>query len=109
MNVLPQQCHLLEFLRSWKILTRSSFFRAQCYFGLFCSLLLIVSSAAWAVEAETKFDFNVAVKAVDLALTEFAEQADLTLVFPDDLVQKKQANELVGRYTLQEGAAIKSC
>lgn len=106
MNVLPQQCHLLEFLRSWKILTRSSFFRAQCYFGLFCSLLLIVSSAAWAVEAETKFDFNVAVKAVDLALTEFAEQADLTLVFPDDLVQEKQANELVGRYTLQEGAEI---
>lgn len=40
------------------------------------------------------------------ALTEFAEQADLTLVFPDEVVRKKSANALIGKYTLQEGIDI---
>ena len=59
--------------------------------------------AAEEVEVEQKFEFFIPRQAADVALTEFAEQADLTLIFPDDLVRGKSANALIGRYTRQEG------
>ena len=43
---------------------------------------------------------------VNTALVEFAEQADLTLVFPDELVQGKSANEVIGRFTREKGVAV---
>ena len=53
-----------------------------------------------------KIDFDVPRQPVHSALMEFAEQADLTLVFPDDVVRDKSANALTGRYSLQQGADI---
>ena len=75
---------------------------------LLLSLILLgFGSAVLAQEAtEREFDFDIPQQAVHTALTEFAEQADLTLVFPDDLVREKSANALIGRYTLQEGVDI---
>ena len=52
------------------------------------------------------FTFDIPSQSADSALTEFAEQADLTLVFPDDLVRDRTANALVGEYSLEEGVAI---
>ena len=52
------------------------------------------------------FTFDIPSQSADSALTEFAEQADLTLVFPDELVRDRTANALVGEYSLEEGAAI---
>ena len=49
-------------------------------------------------------DFNIPQQRADLALTLFAEQANLTLVFPFDDVREKVANQLVGQYSLQEAA-----
>ena len=57
-------------------------------------------------EIEQEFEFDIPPQAVHTALTEFAEQADLTLVFPDEVVLKKSANTLIGKYTLQEGIDI---
>ena len=48
--------------------------------------------------------FNIPQQRADLALTLFAEQANLTLVFPFDDVKEKVANQLVGQYSLQEAA-----
>lgn len=80
---------------------------AEAGTNLLLALMLLGSgSAVLAQEAERKFDFNIPPQAVDTALTEFAEQADLTLVFPDELVREKSANALVGRYRLQEGVDI---
>ena len=72
-----------------------------------CSLLLWLalfgSAAGWAGEAfERKFDFDVPRQEVGAALTEFAEQADLTLAFPDELVRGRYANALAGTYALQD-------
>ena len=53
-----------------------------------------------------EFDFDIPPQAAHTALTEFAEQADLTLVFPDEVVREKSANALVGRYTLQEAVDL---
>ena len=73
-------------------------------------LLALVSlgfgSVAAAQEAEREFDFNIPAQPVHTALVEFAEQANLTLVFPDDVVRDKTANALYGRHTLQEGVDI---
>ena len=52
------------------------------------------------------FEFDIPQQSVGTALTEFAEQADLTLVFPDEVVRGKSGNALIGRYTLQEGVDI---
>ena len=52
------------------------------------------------------FTFDIPTQSANSALTEFAEQADLTLVFPDELVRDRTANALVGEYSLEEGAAI---
>ena len=75
---------------------------------LLLSLILLgFGSAVLAQQAiEQEFDFDIPQQAVHTALTEFAEQADLTLVFPDEVVRKKSANALIGKYTLQEGVDI---
>jgi iron complex outermembrane receptor protein len=39
-------------------------------------------------------------------ITEFAEQADLTLIFPSDLVREQTENALVGRNVLEESIQI---
>ncbi len=50
--------------------------------------------------------FNVPRQPLDLALTQFAEQANITLLFPSDGMEELMANELVGQYSVSEGAAI---
>ena len=45
-------------------------------------------------------------KAATSFLDMFAEQADLTLMFPPELVEGIAANELIGTYTQREGAKI---
>ena len=50
--------------------------------------------------------FNVPEQRVDLALTQFAEQAGITLLFPSDAVGDVMANRLVGEYSVSEGAEI---
>ncbi len=50
--------------------------------------------------------FNIPQQRADLALMAFAEQADLTLLVPHELVREKPANALVGEYTLQEGIEV---
>ena len=50
--------------------------------------------------------FDIPQQRVDLALTEFAEQADLTLVFPSEAAREKLSNPLIGAYTVEEGVRI---
>ena len=77
--------------------------RASLLLGV---VLLGFGSAVLAREAEREINFDIPQQPVHAALVEFAEQADLTLVFPDDVVGDKFANDLIGRYGLQEGAEI---
>ncbi len=50
--------------------------------------------------------FNIPQKRADLSLTEFAKQANITLIFPFDEAMKVTSNELVGRYSIQEAVAL---
>jgi iron complex outermembrane receptor protein len=72
------------------------------------ALLMTVSTAGMADDPEQyeRVPFDIPQLRADLALIRFAEQADLTLIFPFDEVWTKTANRLVGNYSLQEGAQI---
>ena len=53
-----------------------------------------------------KNDFNIPKQRADLALTTFAQQADLTLIFPYDKVREVTANGLHGNYSIEEAIEI---
>jgi iron complex outermembrane receptor protein len=50
--------------------------------------------------------FDIPKQRADLALTQFAKQADITLLFPSDNVRLLEANELMGKYSVSEGARV---
>ena len=70
--------------------------------------LSMLCSPVWADDSSggPLVAFDIPRQRADLALTEFAEQADLTLVFPSDVAREKLANPLIGEYTLEEGVRI---
>ena len=70
---------------------------------------MVLSLSSFAIADDAKTDtifFDIPQQRADLALTEFAEQADLTLVFPPELVREAPTNALVGKYTLEEGIQL---
>lgn len=71
-------------------------------------LLLTLSSRAWSdgTRLDAVVPFNIPQQRADLALTTFAEQANLTLIFPYDKVTEITANRLVGEYSIAEGVAL---
>ena len=58
------------------------------------------------VTTEKLIQFNVPEQRIDLALTQFAEQANITLLFPTDEMGELMANELLGEYSVSEGVDI---
>ena len=50
--------------------------------------------------------FDIPSQRADRALTEFAKQAGVTLVFPFDLVSRTRANALVGRFAAADGLTV---
>lgn len=64
------------------------------------AILIGLSSVGHTQElaAKQEFDFDIPRQRADISLTQFAEQADQTLIFPYDDVRTETANRLVGRY-----------
>ena len=88
---------------SCKCRTESSFGRAEdnysvggLRFFLLLTLLPFVSTPLLASEKlnERVIDFHIPQQALSSALIELAEQADLTLIFPDQLVEGKRSNAI---------------
>jgi iron complex outermembrane receptor protein len=90
---------------SWKFLTDSSLWRVREN-SLVCGLrfillpiqVLVFSTTLSASDSvnESIVDFNIPPQALSSALIEFAEQANLTLIFPDQLVQGKLSKAVSG-------------
>ena len=66
-------------------------------------LLLLLSFANESIAAQPTYDFSISARSADEALTEFAKQADTTLLFDYDLVQQFSTNSLHGNFSLQDG------
>ena len=86
-----------------------AFFYALAVLLLQC-LAFLYSDEVYAEEAkvqdaavDTTIHFNIPQQRADLALTLFAEQADLTVVFPYDGISDRTANALIGEYSLEAG------
>jgi len=80
-------------------------------FGLLCGSLSSAAIAADTEELKTVqkteiFSFDVAKQRADLSLIAFAEQANITLLFPFDEMKKYQANQLLGRFSISDGLGV---
>ena len=77
---------------------------------LLCLSVALSTAAARQIDESTTtgpaIEFSVPAQRADKALTAFARQAGITLVFRFESAWRKQANAVVGRYTLAEGLEI---
>lgn len=67
--------------------------------------LLPVAPATAQPASDERIEFNIPRQRADKALTLFAEQANLTFIFPFDIARKVRANRTVGRHTVSEAIA----
>lgn len=65
--------------------------------------VMALTGTAQAADETVKINFSIAETSADLALIDFAKQADLTIVFPFDKVRERQAKPLVGEYDIPTG------
>lgn len=73
---------------------------------LAAGLLASPAMTAWAGDKlDEVIYFDIPRQRADLALTAFAEQANLTLIFPYEKVSESTANRLVGEYSIEEAIA----
>lgn len=70
------------------------------------AVVLLVACAPWWAFAQNRVQFQIPVQGADTALTTFAQQADIAVLFPYDAVSRITANELVGAYRVSEGLEI---
>ncbi len=72
------------------------------------ALLMTLSTMVMAADAgqDGRISFDIPQQRADLALTQFADQADLTLIFPFDEVRQRTGNRLVGDYRKEEAIEI---
>ena len=70
--------------------------------------VLQVTLSGWVLGAEKldEFVFDIPKQRADLSLIEFAEQANMTLLFPLEQVEGKQTNQLSGQYSIKTGLSI---
>ncbi len=71
-----------------------------------CCALLAATGLTQTGDDETPFFFDIPRQRADLALTAFAEQADITLIFPFDEAKEKTANRLLGTYSRSRAISL---
>lgn len=88
--------------RVWRKSVHAESKALSVYF--FC-ISLFFSSPNWAKTTESldKIMFNIPRQRADLSLINFAEQADITLLFPLDQISDKTTNRVLGTYSVMEG------
>ena len=69
----------------------------------FCVAVCLFSQMLLAQSKQSFQDFNIDSSYADVSLIEFAKQADLTIIFPYEKVQSRQANSLKGSFTIEQG------
>ncbi len=77
--------------------------RPWTWLACYLSMGMLIAPAALA-DGEVRFD--VPKQRADLALTQFARQADLTVLFPFDAVSARTANAVTGSYSVEEGLEV---
>ena len=74
--------------------------------GLAAVLTLTCVPYVQCTELANAILFNIPQQRADLSLTQFAEQADLTLIFSFDKVSATTANKLTGNYSIEQAIEL---
>ena len=67
---------------------------------LYVLVFSLVTTEVKASSVDEKAMFNIPRQRADLSLINFAEQADITLLFPLDKIQQLQTNTITGEYSI---------
>ena len=76
-----------------------------CIYRTFFAFVLTICWVS-AESSERLIDFEIPQQRADTALNEFAQQAEIQLLFPYDIAKKYVANRVSGRYTPENALAI---
>ena len=69
-------------------------------------LVILLTAAPLVVFADDTFDFDIPQQPANTALTSFAQQAGISVLFQFDAVSGLTANRLVGKHTVADGVKI---
>jgi iron complex outermembrane receptor protein len=69
-------------------------------------LVILLTAAPLVVFAADRFDFDIPQQPANTALTSFAQQAGVSVLFQFDAVSGLTANRLVGTHTVEDGVRI---
>ena len=95
---------LLSLLNVWR---KNIHFKYQKLRQYCVCLFLLYSFSSAVLAADNKsITFNIPRQRADLSLISFAEQANITLLFPFEQLEDKLANPILGKYTLMEALDI---
>ncbi|WOH36241.1 TonB-dependent receptor [Thalassotalea fonticola] len=74
--------------------------------NLLAILLMVISTTTFANSKNTIVNFNLPKQNADSAIIAFAEQADITLLFPLDKLEGVTTNEVVGWYKVSRALTV---
>jgi len=85
----------------WRLYLLVEYRKVQVH--IFC-IIMLFSLPSWvqAKDELEKITFNIPRQRADLSLIKFAEQADITLLFPLNKIANKQTNRLSGYYSVMD-------
>ncbi|GAA6171650.1 TonB-dependent receptor [Colwellia sp. KU-HH00111] len=90
----------------WRKSIRSEYQKLYLQFIAFVLILSLSNNGVLAEEIAEKVKFNIPRQRADLSLINFAEQADITLLFPLDKMAGKQTNRVSGQYSIMTALQI---
>ncbi|WP_404851857.1 MULTISPECIES: TonB-dependent receptor [unclassified Colwellia] len=92
---------LSSFFYVWRKVVHLESRNIQIHF--FCIIMLFsLPSWVYAKDELEKIAFNIPRQRADLSLINFAEQADITLLFPLNKIENKQTNRVSGNYSVMD-------
>ncbi|MEW6998632.1 TonB-dependent receptor [Colwelliaceae bacterium BS250] len=97
---------LLSFFCVWHKSIRSEYQNLNFQFVLFILIFSLSSGCVIAKEIVKKVKFNIPRQRADLSLINFAEQADITLLFPIDKMEGKHTNPIYGQYSIMNALQL---
>ena len=85
----------------WRKSIHVEYRKIQVHF--FC-IVMLFSLPSWvhAKDELEKISFNIPRQRADLSLISFAEQADITLLFPMNKIADKKTNRVLGKYSVMD-------
>ncbi len=90
----------------WRKSVHKEYKKLQLQFLTLLLVYCLSSTGAWAEQKTEKVTFNIPRQRADLSLISFAEQADITLLFPLDKMSGKETNPVSGQYPIMSALQL---